>query len=298
MKNISYISGILGILTISAGVIFKLNHWPGASIFLALGIMFYILFFFPVTFLGLIKRTSDKLLKILYAFALITLMLSFTGMLFKLNHWPGSNFLMITGILFPFILFLPVFIYYHTKRKLDTTLGFFSIILFMIYLGVFSSLLAIRESGAILYTHFQNAEVIQSGNKLLMNSININAESQKLIETIDELKVQMVLHADERNKEFISNGKLTESTYIYNSEKRVGNNLLEREKFRFFLEAYKQFESHNKNKFSKPLFDEINKELSITEFDVPNFVTYSMVDLLSLFNNWQNKILLISYMNS
>ena len=81
--------------------------------------------------------------------------------------------------------------------------------------------------------------MISEGNELLMNSVKLDAETSKLIEKIDDLKLQMVLYAHPGNKEFIKNGKLENNKFIYNSESRVGHQLTFGNKFSEFMEDYK-----------------------------------------------------------
>lgn len=297
MRQTSYITGIIVVLAISMGAIFKVMHWPGGAYLLTLGVVLFVLMFLPMILASLLKSTTDKLLKKVYLLAVISLCLSFTAMLFKIMHWPGTGYLIIFGILSPFLLFLPAYIYYHTKRKLESTVEFFSILLFMIYLCVFSSLISIRESGSLLYSHFKNAELIQEGNELLLSSVKIDAKSRELFETIEGLKIQAALYADVENEVFVKNGKLDKSKVIYNLEARVGFSLGESKKFREFEEEYNYFESLNRNSLNEALFDEINVNLKSSNNEKSKFVRFSAIDLISMFSSWQNKILLIDYMN-
>src|SRR6056297_1222131 len=92
ISTLSLILIIIGLL----GAIFKLVHWPGASILLVIGggglaVLLMIWFFIG-------KSTDFKYLLALYFVVMLL------GILFKLMHWPGANMLLRAGYVLSFIM--------------------------------------------------------------------------------------------------------------------------------------------------------------------------------------------------
>ena len=145
MKQYINISGIISIILICLGAIFKINHWPGASIMLVIGIFTLLVLFSPFALLNNFKA-NEKKGKAFYFISYLTVFVVFTGALFKIMHWPGAGTLLIIAIPFPFLVFLP-FLLYHSKKNESFTVNNLIIILFFIaYVGVSSSFLALNFS--------------------------------------------------------------------------------------------------------------------------------------------------------
>ena len=144
MKSSIYLTGILSLVFILLGSIAKMLHLPLAGILLTLGVILMVALFLPRAYNTLRKATEDILLKAVYLTALIAFSIDLLSALFTIQQWPGAQKLMIIGIPLPFVLFLPTYIYYHNKQKLKANLNFLGVLCFMVFLGVFSSLLAIN----------------------------------------------------------------------------------------------------------------------------------------------------------
>ena len=167
MKKSIYIFGIFCLSIVLIGTLFKTMHLPGSSILLTLGLLCTSLLFLPIALFHCTKATTDPLLKFVYYMAYISFTVDFVGMLFKIMHWPGASWFMIVGVPLPFVLFLPAYLVYHTKRKLKTDLNFLGVILVMIYLGVFSSMLAINVGYNVYKGYAQAAQELSQTNKLI-----------------------------------------------------------------------------------------------------------------------------------
>ena len=61
LQILVYVTGYISATLISAGSIFKIMHWPGASILLALGFMVLITIFFPLFFYSRYKTYQKKI---------------------------------------------------------------------------------------------------------------------------------------------------------------------------------------------------------------------------------------------
>jgi hypothetical protein len=116
MKTTMKIFGNVSLALVGIGTIFKIFHWPGATIALTLGFLLLGLVFYPSTILASYRKNGRKniflhILSILGGVALIF------GILFKINHWPLASMLMSWGWGVLLLLFLPIWIIVHTMQS-------------------------------------------------------------------------------------------------------------------------------------------------------------------------------------
>lgn len=191
MKKIIYISGIVIIVFILLGALFKLMHWPGASILLILGLGSFSFWFLPAALLNNYRKANMKHWKWVYIVTFITFFIDTMGALFKIQHWPGAGWLLITGITLPFILFLPFFIYRASKEKAFPIINFMGVMFGLTFLSVFTALLALNVSKSVLNhalisTH-QNILAYNYNNEGIQGEGELNQLSSEICSYVDEL---------------------------------------------------------------------------------------------------------------
>lgn len=137
-KPINIIGGIL-ILIVLTGVIFKRLHFPGASILLTLGIVFFMLAYLPFYIRLIYKAARESG----YAFNKYLVLLTVTGLiafclgaLFRIMHWPGTAMLIWLGILVISI-GLTLFLIVNRKQFFES-LSMISVLLAILILGTFA----------------------------------------------------------------------------------------------------------------------------------------------------------------
>ena len=121
MKKTMKISGILSTSLLMIGSLLKIFHWPFAGICLILGFFILCFFFLPSANYILHRENKDKSMIILFISAFLGSFGFFLGLLFKIQHWPGANILLFTGICILAILFLPVLLIYSNRNSKDTS---------------------------------------------------------------------------------------------------------------------------------------------------------------------------------
>jgi hypothetical protein len=89
---------------INLGLLFKLEHWPGASILLTIGLGGFSLLFVPMWFVE--KSNTEGSNKLANVAGALGLTLFALGILFKFQHWPGAAILLVSG---PALMFLIYF---------------------------------------------------------------------------------------------------------------------------------------------------------------------------------------------
>jgi hypothetical protein len=229
MKDRTYLLGIVSVVVTTLGGMFKLLHLPGASILLTLGIISLCYIFFPLAFVSAYRNGGNKNVWV-YISAFVTGLAIFTGALFKIQHWPGASWFLILGTLCPVVLFLPVYIYHHIREKEESIKNFMYIMFLMVFLSGMSSLLSVNVSKAIL----DDASAIASLNDLSgyfqLKSLTqktpattdpklIADETDKLIDYIEGLKVELLLRESEENSIAIIDKGLINTWNIRNKDK-------------------------------------------------------------------------------
>ena len=107
MKTTMKISGIAGTVLLGFAALFKIMHWPGAGIMLMLGGFILAFVFMPSALTVLWKETHNTRRLFLYVTAFIAGMLFITGVVFKMQHWPGAGILLSLAVLSGLFFFLP-----------------------------------------------------------------------------------------------------------------------------------------------------------------------------------------------
>jgi hypothetical protein len=138
MKKSINIAGILFLVILFTGILFKRMHFPGASIMITLGNFLFITVYLPAFLFSLSKQLKSEGSP-LNAIWLISgtagiVILAF-GILAKIMHWPGAKICLLGGIgIISFVLLLYLLIY----RKGNEKISMISVLIFIILLGSFS----------------------------------------------------------------------------------------------------------------------------------------------------------------
>jgi len=144
MKQKIYILGLITTLVILTGAIFRVNHMAGASILLTLGMIMLVLWFLPAALRNHYLTEGNQKNLTLYLVTWLTCLVVFTGMLFKIMHWPHAGLALIISILFPFVVFLPVYLVITSKKKNYNIYNTVYVLSLLAVVSVFSALLALN----------------------------------------------------------------------------------------------------------------------------------------------------------
>ncbi|MBI9067626.1 MAG: hypothetical protein JEZ09_10065 [Salinivirgaceae bacterium] len=306
MKKFTYIIAMISIAIILIATIFKASHLAGAAILITLGFGLLSFVFLPLAYFNLLKTTNDKLLKFVFLTAFISFFIDFIGMHFKILHLPGANTLLLLGIPLPFVLFLPTYIYYHNKRKLKTDLNFFGVVIFMVYLCVFSSFLALNTSKNVITAFSHASHEISKTNAFLASAdkqSDFHLQAQELVHEIDEIKIQLIVLADKDNIQLVTSDENINYFKISGKDKNLSIQIYEYaglNKFNQNFEVFKSKASHLKSDNTiNRLLNEIDMyRISIDENEKPILTQLKLISSLNVLTDWQNKILFIEYLSA
>jgi hypothetical protein len=108
-KLFLYISAFLAVMFSILGVVFKVQHWPGAAIVLSLSALSGILLFIPALLTSKLRDQDKKSKRIVYILGTAGLISYILGILCKIQHWPLATIFIVVGTV---VIFLVVFPWY------------------------------------------------------------------------------------------------------------------------------------------------------------------------------------------
>jgi hypothetical protein len=200
MKQKIYILGLISAMIISTGVIFKVNHWPAAGIMIAAGTLILVLLFFPAALINSYKSEGSTQNRLLYIVTYLTCFVVFTGMLFKIQHWPNAGIALLIALPFPYIVFLPVFLTVTSKNK-NFNIYKTVFVLFLLALNsVFSALLSLNVSKETiddsynLSCNYNKAEASAAQLPIIANGSAVNMKIDEIIKISDNYQDLILKH--------------------------------------------------------------------------------------------------------
>lgn len=205
MKKTVYISGIVIANLLLIGCIFKVNHWPGASVALTLSLVGLSIWFLPIALINHYKGQENKNKKWLYIATFISFFIVFIGALFKIMHWHGASLLLLLGLIIPFILFLPVYIYHSIKDKEQSSVNFTGVILGLTFMAVYSVLLSLNISRSVLQ---HGVSLIKSSENVIdLYDIKINDIKKRSSNLSEQDDINLVINKSNEICALIQKGK-------------------------------------------------------------------------------------------
>ncbi len=117
MKRTMKTTGLIAPVLLGLGALFKISHWPGASIILVLGFFTLCFLFLPTAVYIMYKETKSRKNVLLFISGIISAILISLGILFKVQHWPWAGNLFVTGTAILLLLFMPLLLWSKLKEN-------------------------------------------------------------------------------------------------------------------------------------------------------------------------------------
>jgi hypothetical protein len=133
-KKLVHISGFIGVSLFATGMLFKIQHWPGASILILGGILLSGLIFIPSLFISNYRQTRNKPLKLIYMLGMAGCITYPAGFLFKIMHWPGANILLMMGALLLICIVFPLYVFNKYKEETHINRGFIFLVIMVTWI--------------------------------------------------------------------------------------------------------------------------------------------------------------------
>jgi hypothetical protein len=143
MKQKINLLGLVTVLILVTGTLFKVNHYPAAGILLTLGIILLVFIFIPLALVSHYRTQGTSQTRPLYITIWITSLVVFIAMLFKIMHWPFAGTFLLIALPFPYVVFLPVFLFVTSKIKNFNIYNTVYVLMLLAFFSGFSALLAL-----------------------------------------------------------------------------------------------------------------------------------------------------------
>ena len=197
MKKFMYILGTVAPSLLIIGAIFKLQHWPGASVLIVLGSFLLAAVYLPVFAMVSMRDTRKKekrVNKTLYVTGVITGFIFITGVLFKIMHWPGAGISLTVSVLLTVVVFIPVLVIHALKDKENQVQNFSILIFVLSFMAVNIMVFAVKVSKNVLHSmrisakeNMMTSRMIESANTLYL--FEANKDSTLSSDRLDQVNV-------------------------------------------------------------------------------------------------------------
>tara|TARA_B100000768_G_scaffold68126_1_gene65508 strand:- start:6253 stop:6690 length:438 start_codon:yes stop_codon:yes gene_type:complete len=117
MKKTLYLIGLLSTIFTFLGSIFKIMHWPGASVMIIIGAFSFAFIFIPFLIFLKFKEVIFLFDKFIYSIGVVLGTILIVGFVFKLMHWPLATVLMLSSIVIFNFVYIPVYFLSRFKRE-------------------------------------------------------------------------------------------------------------------------------------------------------------------------------------
>ncbi|MCF8257092.1 MAG: hypothetical protein K9J06_06045 [Flavobacteriales bacterium] len=209
MKKVTFTFGLTSTFLLLAGTIFKLMHWPGASIMIVLGAGLLVLAYLPLILHYKLKESPSNEY-IMHISGWVGLSFSVLGVLFKVMHWPGAGAILLGGMAVLAFLYVPIYFYkqYHTSVNrpvtLSTSMVAMTCLILVFALARINPSLNYELGSTMIDDELRASASAASTNQLLYADLGSNASAQVLKERtdavydyIDDLKATIVFETED-----------------------------------------------------------------------------------------------------
>lgn len=117
MKKLLYLIGLFSTIFTFFGSIFKIMHWPGASVMIIMGAFSFAFIFIPLLIFIKFKEVSFLFDNFIYSIGIALGTILMVGFIFKLMHWPWATILMLSSIVIFNFVYIPLYFISRLKRE-------------------------------------------------------------------------------------------------------------------------------------------------------------------------------------
>ena len=201
MKKIMIYSGTLSVAGFIAGSIFKILHWPGASVILLLSMLNISLIFLPLLFILKTREVSAMKDKLIIAIGTIFGILFSISSLFKIFHWPGANLMWLFALGILMFVFIPIYFFSGIRTPETKVNTIITSIILISAGGMLFTLTSLKPSTKFYigktYNYLQGEELITRMQLIKNDTTNQNPEminiSKEIIENCKKIKELIII---------------------------------------------------------------------------------------------------------
>jgi|GEM_PF-193026 len=207
MKKLTFGFGLTSTFLLLAGTIFKLMHWPLASIMMVLGAGLLVLGYLPMILAHKLKE-SPKGEALLHISGFVGLTMTSVGVLFKVMHWPGAAVMLLGGMGVLAFGYVPIYFFKRYKTSVNKPVTLSSMMVSVACLILIFALMktgnsSYYENGVMLTDESLTEELESTSNlnaalyasALSTDMTELKTEANELVAHIDNLKLELVAKA-------------------------------------------------------------------------------------------------------
>lgn len=208
-----YVSAFLTAMFFIAGVVFKIQHWPGSSVVMLIATACGVLLFIPAMLAFKLKEQDNKTKKIIYIIASLGLIMYVLGFYFKLQHWPLASMLLMTGLVFIFFIAFPWYVSATWKEANNVSPKFFFAVVGSLAIVIPSLIINLnlsrnydggyymlqREQQALFkYRHAENMKLMLGCHDSIAAPLlaEIDTKTGELLRVINDIETGMVAESE------------------------------------------------------------------------------------------------------
>lgn len=221
MKKFSIGFGLASTALLLAGMLFKIQHWPGAGILLVLGNFFLVGLYLPFMMVHKLRESKkDDYLTIILGFVGLALFAS--GSTFKIMHWPLASILLWAGFLTLTLGFMPLFFLRRYKSSNNKSITLTTAMLVLIGAVQVGQLLNLKNSSqhqhaaTVINETLEENEALESANEQLLarlqrdqQALDLEKAADELIQKLEQTKVNLISSVAEVSLEKARTAKLS-----------------------------------------------------------------------------------------
>ena len=211
-KLFLFVSAFLAGMFFIIGILFKVQHWPGAGTLLILALLTGVLCLIPALIINRFRLPEKKNKKLVYILGAVGLVFFLAGMSCKLQHWPWAGVLMVSSIIF-FCIFLFLYTWITWKEESFVSSRFLFIIIGSIAMIIPAAMINLNlqysyEDG--FYPNLDQEQAIYSflfanSNSLMLSNHDsadyarmeqIHSKTAGLLTLISDIQVKMVQESE------------------------------------------------------------------------------------------------------
>ena len=208
-----YISAFLAALFFTLGVVFKVQHWPGAAVILSLAAICGVFLFLPVLLADKLREAENRSKKIIYVLGAVGLICYVAGFFCRIQHWPLSTILLMCGLVIIFFMVFPWYTVITWKEDNNVSASFIYMVIGALAIGIPSLLISLNvqrnyDKGYFMHQGEQQAmyAYLLSENQAIINNCgdsvvspvlaDINSRTNALLEVINDIEAKMIAESE------------------------------------------------------------------------------------------------------
>jgi len=178
-KLFLFVSSFIAAVFFILGTLFKIQHWPGAGLILALAAFSGIFLFLPAIMVHLFSDQERRNKRGVYIIGAAGFVLYVLGMFFKIQHWPLATFLNTLGLILIGAIAMPWYTFITWKDEKHVNARFLYIIIGLLLIVMPGALLNLSLQYSYEDYFYPNLNRQQLLNQYLYSDINSKVLSYK-----------------------------------------------------------------------------------------------------------------------